>query len=247
MGMIYLEADDVIQAESFFQKAFEIYYRTGYKKGIAATYNRLGQVQIVKGDLLQAKRLFEKAEEAAAEIDSEAYINSLNKQGHIFAQNLQWEEAVVFFKRAINAAQEFHDSYQLAESLIELTGALEHLNQHSAAQRAWQDAREIVQREDYAYLLGRSEVILADVAYSRQTNQLAFTHYIAYCHYMALCNSVTYSKALRKMTDNLLGVPIDQISPIVDLLVSYWGKHGLNEKYPELIDACEEVKNLMVL
>lgn len=247
MGMIYLEADDIIQADSFFQKAFETYYHAGYKKGIAATYNRLGQVQVVKGDLLQAKRLFEKAEEAAAEVDSEAYINSLNKQGRMFARNQQWEEAAIFLKKAVGSAQEFHDSYQLAESLIELTEALEHLDQHSAAQKAWRDAREIVEREDYAYLRGRSEEILADVAYSKQDYRLAFTHYSAYCHYMALYNSVAYGKALRKVVDRLLGVPIDQISPIVDLLVSYWGEHSLNEKYRELIDACEEVKSLMVL
>src|SRR5262249_24563479 len=62
IGRIYLDINDIVQAEGFFKQAFEICQRTADKKGIAATYNRFGQVELAKGNLETAWEWFRKAQ-----------------------------------------------------------------------------------------------------------------------------------------------------------------------------------------
>ncbi len=51
LGVIYLNAGDIVQAELHFKRAFDIFLRTNDKIGIATIYNHFGQVQINKGEL----------------------------------------------------------------------------------------------------------------------------------------------------------------------------------------------------
>ena len=77
---IALDKKDVARAEDCFQQAFEIYKLIEYKRGVAATYNRFGQVRLARENWHQAKELFEKAYEASVQLMQKcALIASTNR------------------------------------------------------------------------------------------------------------------------------------------------------------------------
>jgi hypothetical protein len=50
---------------------------------------------------------------------------------------------------------------------------------------------------------------------------------------------------MRQLVDALFGVPPQEVQAIVDMLISYWQEQGLEQKYPDFITTCEEVKLLL--
>ena len=129
LGVIYLNAGDIVEAESHFQKAYDIFLRANDKIGIATIYNHFGQVQINKGELVEALTWLKKSEEASRDIDAEQYIVSLNKQGRINTREQRWKESLPFFEQAIDIARQVPAYYQLTESLIDLANSYLSLNQ----------------------------------------------------------------------------------------------------------------------
>jgi tetratricopeptide (TPR) repeat protein len=246
MGRIYIDANDILQAESLFQEAFEIYQRKNYKKGIVITYGRFGQIQLAKDNLREAKMWFEKAQAASVEVDMEVHIQSLNRQGRIFSMQKKRKESIIFFEQAIDFAQLIHDHYQHAENLMDLANVLGHLGSQDLSQHAFQVAREISHRENYIYLSGRVEVLQGDLKYNADEHQNAFEHYREYCRYMALYNTIEYSTALRKLIDRLSRMAQAEISLITSELTAYWIHHQLDKDYPELISICQDSNNLMI-
>ena len=244
MGMIYLDADNLAQAEQVLREAFETYNRIGYRKGIATAYNRLGEVEMARGKLKEAKELFEKAQATAEGIDTESLINSLNKQGRALAQQKQWLGAVPLFQQAIDLAYQTHDFYQQVESLIDLAEAQERLGYQAAS--LWQQAQEISSNENYIYLLGRAERAKGDIVYDAGDYVAAFDHYLEYCHYTIQYNTIKYNRSIRKVSDTLLETPIEVLPAIVNSLISSWTSRGLEKDYPELLEACEEARSLRI-
>ncbi len=245
MGRIYLDANDILQAESFFHEAFEVYLRTGYRKGEAATYNRFGQLELAKGNLLTAQQWFEKAQVASEEVDVEGYIQSLNMQGRVLLMQKQWQETIPFFTQAIQRAMQIHDHYQHVEGLINLAKARMSLEQDELSLQTFQIAREISLRENYMYLLGQVEEVQGDLRYEASEYGIAFKHYLEYCRYMALYNTLEYSTALRKMIDRLFNIEQNELLSIAYDLRKYWSAYNMDKNYPELISICEEVDNLI--
>jgi tetratricopeptide (TPR) repeat protein len=244
MGMIYLDADNLALAEQVLREAFETYNRIGHKKGLATTYNRLGEVEMARGKLKEAKELLERAQATAEGVDTESIINSLNKQGRVLAQQKQWQEAVPFFQQAIELAHQANDFYQQVESLIDLAEAHERLGQQAAP--LWQQAREISSNENYIYLLGRAERAKGDIDCFIGDYAAAFAHYLEYCHYAVQYNTIEYNRSVRKVSDTLLETPIEAIPAIVNSLISSWTSLGLEKDYPELVEACEEIRALRI-
>ena len=109
MGIIYLDAGLYIESERYFLEAYEIFNRAGRKRELAGVCNRMGQIEMEKGNLQQAKQWFEMAEETALGLNAEAYIRSLNRQGRLLVRQKRWPEARPFFERAIDAAKEAYD------------------------------------------------------------------------------------------------------------------------------------------
>lgn len=246
MGMIYLDAENIALAEQVLREAFEVYSRVGYRKGITMGYCRLGEVQLARYDLKQAKELFEKAQATAEGVDTEALINSLNKQGRVLRRQKQWQEAVPFFLRAIEQARQTHDFYQQVENLIDLAEAYEQLGRQSEAIPLWQQAYEISASENYIYLLGRIERVKGELDFAAGNYSTAFKHYLDYCRYAVQYNTIVYTRAIRRTSDALLETPVEFIPTIVDSLVSAWISLGLAQSHPELIKACEETRDLMI-
>lgn len=246
LGIIYMNADEVVEAEKYFNEAIEIYERIGYKSGIAATQIRQGEIEIAKENLEKAQDLFKSAEVVARDFNEEAYINSLNKQGRILARQDKRAESAELYRRGIEHAKKAHDHYQQAEGLIDLCEALKHLEEHEASQQAWQQAKDIAGREGYAFLLARGEEIQGDLYYNFGDYAKAYEYYGEFCYQTALYNELEYNKARRKFIDLLVVLPADQISSIVDALITYWQVKDADKKYPELIKACKEVKEFMV-
>jgi tetratricopeptide (TPR) repeat protein len=246
MGMIYLDSENIVLAEQVLREAFETYSRVGYRRGIAMAYNRLGEVQIAQADLKQAKELFEKARATAEGVDTEALINSLNKQGRVLALQKRWQEAAPFFQQAIEQALLAYDFYQQVESLIDLAEAYERLGQQAEAIPLWQQAYEISASENYIYLLGHIERVKGELAYSGGNYVTAFEHYRDYCRYAVQYNTIVYTRSIRRISDALLETPVEFIPTIVNSLVSSWTALGLEQNHPELVEACEEINQLMI-
>ena len=250
LALIYIDANDFDLAEQTLRKAFEIYSRTGDKKSIAMNYNRLGRVQLARGNLEQAKELFRVAQQASEDVNPEALIASLNRQGRIYLRQGQLEEAVTFFQRAIEVADQIHDYYQRVESLIDFATARERLKQPEEAQHLWQQAREISTQENYLFLLARSEAAQGDIYYDMGDYTTAFEHYGEYCRYAVQHNEIQYIEARRTISDKLLEV--FQIAPelvldILTTLIEFWTSLGFEREHPELISACEQMQQFMSL
>ena len=165
MGLIYLDIDDLLQAEQVFQRAYEIYSRAKHKGAIADTKNRFGEIALAKNDLQEAKRWFKNAQEASEGINSEAHVRSLNRQGCILAKQKHWAEAVVFFEQAVEIAQKMYDDHQRTESLIGLAEALTYMKRDEQAQEFLREAKQISEKWHYFHLLGHASEFQGDINY----------------------------------------------------------------------------------
>lgn len=245
IGAIYLHIDDLVSAEGHFREAYDIFQRIGHKKGLATTMNRFGQIALARRDLRSAMEWFQRAYNVSLGVDSNCQINSLNKQGWILVLEHRWDEAVELLNKAIRLAQQVHDDYQQAESLIDLADVLERMGHHEQSQQALSEAEEIGQRYSYNYLLGLAKESQGDIRYSVGDYQAAFDYYAEACRYLAYYNAIKYNKTLRKVVDALLETPTEELPSIIDRLIAYWRSHEMAETQPDLISSCQEVKRLM--
>lgn len=245
VGVIYLHAGNTIEAERCFREAFDIYLRVNYKTGIANIHNRFGQVQLQKGALESALEWFVQAQEQARELDTEQYINSLNKQGRVRALQHHWEEARAFFIEAIRVARQVPDYYQQTESLIDLAGILKQLGQDELVKQSLLEAEAIASEANYPSLLGRIESFRGERDYAARAYVEAFQHYVVYCRHMAQYNAAEYTVALQKVTDALLGIPRSEVPAIVEKITVYWKEEHLEQEYPNFIEVFENISELM--
>jgi tetratricopeptide (TPR) repeat protein len=245
IGAIYLHIDDLAEAEHVFRETYDIFVRTGHKKGIATMHNRFGHIALAQGKLKEAQEQLEKAYNTSLGVDTGSQITSLNKQGKIAILQQQWDRAMNLLNRALALTKKVHDEYQQAECLIDLADVLEQTGQHEQSQQRLAEAEAICKKYNYYYLLGLARESQAEIKYHRGSYQEALQDYAESCHYMALYNAVTYTKTVRRVIDALLGVPIQEVVPIADALIEYWTVHGLDKDHPDFVSSCEEVKILM--
>lgn len=247
IGTTYLKLGELIQAQRYFQEAFDIYERNRYRKGMAMMYNRFGQVAMEKSDNDTALSWFKKAFVEAVGIDAEAEINSLNKQGRVLMAQKSFEEAIPYFTRAIERANEIHDYYQRAESLIDLAAAYERLEQYAPARKALFETETITARYRYFYLLGQVENLRGDHWYKEKDYLTAFGHYGQYCYNMARYNATEYERAVRKTTSILLALNVSkqEVLDIQERLKRYWLSLNFTENPSLMLQALEEVHLLL--
>jgi tetratricopeptide (TPR) repeat protein len=247
MGAAYFKLGDLVGAQKAFQKAHDIYVRNNYRTGIAEVYNRLGQIAMAGHELQIAAAWFDKAYNAALGIHSEPEINSLNKQGWIYVLQNQFTQAIPFLEKAILRAREVHDDYQQAESLIDLAATYARMGRYDDVLPLLTEAETITSEYNYYYLWGLIELERGDIASLLQKREEAFRHFAKSCYYMALYNPVEYEKAVRDIVSKLLVLPYSQISTVLQDLLTYWQTLPLGEKASPLIDALEEVQQLLGL
>jgi tetratricopeptide (TPR) repeat protein len=247
LGLIYLDAGHFVWGGQQFEQAYEIFIRLGRKQELAQVYNRFGQIALARRQYEEARNWLKQAEEASAEINMEAYINSLNKQGRLALEQQQWSEAAMFFARSVSKAKEIHDDYQLAENLIDQAQAFHYLDDHEAEEKAQKEASAISQQWYYYDLLGRIEQFLGDNFYAQGDYKTAFIHYREYCLYMAIRNEVEYNKALTVVIDNLYAVPGDEATAIINNFVAYWSQKNMDKNYPELATTLQDISKAKFL
>jgi tetratricopeptide (TPR) repeat protein len=247
LGQIYLDGGHHAWAERPFQEAFEIYSRIGRRKELAATYNRLGHIQMSRGDFQSAKQWFIKGQEASAEINVEAYIISLSMQGQLLMRQEMWKEAQPLLEQAISTAKQIHHEYQQAENLVYLANTLAHLGQQQQANQILQQAEDISNTRNYYDLLAHAEETRGNIFYELKDYQKAFEHYRVYCRFVAKRNEVEYNKALHQVIDKFFDVPKSELPVIMNEFVAYWVAQGLYKDYPTLMDTIQEVKRALFL
>lgn len=245
LGVIYLHAGNIVEAERCFKEAYDIYLQTNYKIGIALIYNRFGQIQLAKGDLALALDWFEKAQHSAQELDAEQYINSLNKQGRIYTMLQEWNKAIPRLQEAIALAREIPDDYQQTESLIDLANIYRVSDLEQNIETILQEAEAIATRENYLFLLGKIAQTRGEIYYHSADYHSAFTQFALFCHFMARHNNFEFGIAIRRVYDAIIGLPNEQVQPVVATIQQYWEHHHLNELYPALPEAISEIEDLM--
>jgi tetratricopeptide (TPR) repeat protein len=245
LGAIYLSAKNITEAENRFKSAYEIYVRADSKKEIAAVSHRLGQVQFERKNFAEALIWFEKAQQIAVESNIEFYITSLIWQGRVYREQQQLEVAQSFFERAVKRAQRVADNYQQVEASIYLAECLATQGNNGEYQKILSEAEQNANERNYYELLARIEFTRGEILYHQKDLRNAFQHFAAYCRYMALYNHGEYDDAVQRVVDALIGVTSQEEARLILYdITNYWKEHGLDEKYPELLAACEEVKEL---
>lgn len=245
LGHIYHTLGTLVDEERAYRDAFAIYNRLGDNDSIAHTHNNLGRVLVARGDFKGARAEFEQALRIAANVNHIATIESLNQQGRLCLLQEDWEQAMHFFDSAISISRQFHYRFQLAENLLYLADALDHLEQPSNEQI--KEAKHIARENDYSYLLARAGEIQGDICFRRYEYQSAFKYYRVACRYMAQRSLSEFEKTIRKLNDQLLEVPSGFLPGVIDSLLSYWYELKLNEQYPQLLFVCREVSRNMLL
>lgn len=246
LGHIYHALDEVIEEESAYWNAFNIYNRIGDKRAVAGTYNCLGRVRVRKGELESALEDFRQAYRIAiGGINREAEIESLNQQGRVFVAQRMWQESIDYFEQVVKLARQVSQSFRLAENLLYLAASLEHLGQPSS--ELIKEAKRISRKHGYNGLLGKAGEIQGDMYYSKQEYQRAFKFYRIACRYIALRGSPEFERFLRKLYDVLLEIPTSFLPGAVDSLLEYWFDLGMDKEYPQLLNICREVSEHMVL
>jgi tetratricopeptide (TPR) repeat protein len=247
VGLIYLDGGHFVWGREWFQQAYAIHLRLGRKRELAQLYNRFGQISMAKKEYEEAKNWLQKAEEASSEINTEAYINSLNKQGRLEMLQEHWSEAVPFFEKAANRAKEVRDDYQQAENLVDLAQAFYRLKLNEIAEKTLQEASNISEQWHYYDLLGRVEEFLGNVSHEVREFKRAFEHYRSYCRYMAIRNENEYNKALTFIIDTLYELPGEEASAIIDDFIAYWSQENMEKEYPELATTLQGVSRAKLL
>lgn len=241
LGSINLNLDDLRTAEHYYKQAFEIYQRNSYRRGIVATYNRFGQIALVRGDLTTAMQWFKQAEQTSEEVNAEAHINSVNKQGRVLVQQERWQEAISRFEKAVALASEVNDYYQEAESLIDMAEALEQLGRRENSQQVLQKGEEIAQHYHYYLLLGNIKQFRGEVQFRAGRYREAFHLFGESCAAMVRYNPTRFEVAMNSLTERLLELPQAEIPPIVEELRAYWSAQQLDEMHPEMLRTLEMV------
>jgi tetratricopeptide (TPR) repeat protein len=177
-------------------------------------------------------------------VDTETQIISLMNQARIFVLEGQWDKSSATFQKAIKMAEQAHNYMQQAETLIEFARVLAGIDDGTSSQ-AYEDAEKICLQYGYNELLSRAKEYRGDSKFQLHEYQSAFQYYGEACRAITDHNILQYQKILRKVIDNLLEIPYQEINPIVDALIAYWVEQGLAVKYPELINSCKEVKALI--
>jgi tetratricopeptide (TPR) repeat protein len=245
LGAISLSAKNITEAEKRFREAYEIYVRADSKKEIAAVSHRLGQVQFERKNFVEALTWFEQAQKIAVESNVEFYIMSLIWQGRVYREQQQLEVAQPFFERAIGRARRVADNYQQVEGSIYLAECLAAQGKDVEYQKILSEAEQNANERNYYDLLARMEFMQGDMLYHQKHLGKAFQHFTAYCRYMALYNKGEYNDAVQRLVDALIGVTNqEEARLILHDITGYWKEHGLAEKYPELLVACEEIEEL---
>lgn len=245
IGDLYFQVDNVSQAEITYNEALDIYAKIGYKKGIAAINNRFGHIAVERRQLQQAKEYFERAYRISLGVDQEAQITSLNRQAHCLALEKHYEEAIPFLEQAIEVAKQSYNIYQEAECWVDLAEMLARTGKQEKATIALNKAEDICTKYNYVYILGTAHQSQGQVLYEQGMYLEAFRLFGQACHSMADYNTLWYNKYIRLLVDALFGVPPDEVKAIADILISYWQEQGLEQKYPDFIPTCEEVRLLL--
>ncbi|HLG76423.1 MAG TPA: tetratricopeptide repeat protein, partial [Ktedonobacteraceae bacterium] len=246
LGQAYLEAGKYNEAERSFDRVYDIYLRNNYKIGFPVVFNRYGQLNLSSGKLEVAQEWFKRAVELSEGVNSEQYINSLNRLGRICLKREQWREAIALFEQAIAAAVPVPDYYQQVENKLDLADAVSRIGDYEKSQQLFAEAEAMARVENYVQFLAQVEQRQAELEYRRGEYHEAFRHYALYCQRLAEYNHTAFIAAVQYIVDVLLDIPRSQVAQVVQDLKSYWTELQLNEKYPELVQAIEEIDSLML-
>jgi tetratricopeptide (TPR) repeat protein len=245
LAHIYKARDEVAEARHSYQEALEIYERLGYKSGIAGTYNNLGQLLLVEGNLDEAQHYFEQAYRIAQDVDLEGCINSLNRQGQVSVRRGQLDKAIRYFQSARELAQRIKSADHEAENLLALVTVLAQMGQ--PVTQEIQEVKRISSKGRYYDLLGQAEELQGNSDYKEARYRAAFKHYRATARYLAYFNHLQFEKFLRRLFDLLIEIPNNLLPGVIDSLLEYWYDFHLDKSHPELIDLCKEVRKHMIL
>lgn len=111
----------------------------------------------------------------------------------------------------------------------------------------WQEVQDISAQENYHYLWYRAEKVQGDLFMEANEYVIAFRHYARSCQFSVKHNQHCYGNAVRTVSDRLLEIPFDLAPEILTSLIAFWTELGYATTYPQLIESCAEMQQLLGL
>ena len=121
------------------------------------------------------------------------------------------------------------------------------MGHYDDVQRLLAEAESITEKYNYYFLWGLIELERGDMASLLQKRKEAFHHFANSCYYMALYNPLEYEKAARDTVNKLLMLPRSEVSTVLQDLLTHWSTLPLGEQNTLLLQALEEVQELLGL
>ncbi len=105
------------KAQDYAEQCLALSEQIGYKKGIGAAYNSIGNILSEKGDYLPALEFLEKALKVGLEIkDKKIIASAYNNMGSIYAQQGNYPEALKTYFAALKIKEEIGDKRGIANT-----------------------------------------------------------------------------------------------------------------------------------
>lgn len=193
LGVLYQRQDELEKAETYHGKSLDICDQlldqdVDFRSNAAATYLNLSSVVAAKGDLLEAKKLSERAIQLITSVREEGdeSINSLAVGAHqnmslLYARNERLDDAANEMQEAIDIAREMSDHGnpnglpQAAQACQRLSVMLFEAGEHETALEWGQKAEEL--SEDAFDIIGQDVLSIYVVS---QINLISYNEQLGY-------------------------------------------------------------------
>ena len=239
-GYFHYRIGDVDTATEYLTQAMAVFRDRNVKSDLADTLNMLSRVTRRRNVTGRAEEaVFEQAERYALEgLQIARKIGDRYKIAEcslsLFALYYRWGE-----EHRIHGRQEQAERYyaQAQES-------------HSEGFTIARDGHHIDLLSVYhmyagnmAYGLGQSAYAGGDKSSAVRKWDEAFEHYVEECRISAAYKEIRFDRALHEIASRLMGLPApDLTQKYCNDLIYQWRKRGLEQRYPQLVAECNQVK-----
>ena len=170
---------------------------------------------------------------------------ALSEWGTILRDRGYFAEAEAKLREALDIAKDIGDPYRQTEVLEDLVVlARKRGDSPEQVEGLLSQVEELAAKRDYKLFLGRAKEHRGEMAFEAGKYDEAFANFAQACHYLAEYHSNFYRRFLNKVENKLYELPWEEIPKYCDLLIEYWKKQGLGQRYPEMIQRAETARAL---
>lgn len=182
-----------------------------------------------------------------------------------------FKQAEQYALEGLETAREIGDYYKIAECTLTLCGLYRRWGEehqihsrhgqageyYEKAQKLYDEGFPIAQNGHHVDLLSVYHMFAGNIAYdlgllaSKADDEVyaerrwdeAFDHYLEECRISAAYKEIRFDRALSELASRLMRLPAPELAQkYCNKLIYEWKKRGLDQRYPQLVAECEQVK-----